>query len=101
MKTLEEMPVAGYEAAIERFIEEAAHWDGSLPVETFLEGWETIEQRGTVLEIKAQVVHDRLVLMAPSESPLVVQDSRIQLEDGREVVIELVPAETAAGSPRR
>jgi len=97
MKTLEEMPVAGYEAAIERFIEEAAQWDGSLPVKTFLEAWETIEQRRTVLEIEARIVHDRLVLMAPSESPLVVQDNRIQLEDGREVVIELVPAEAAAG----
>lgn len=97
MKTLEEMPVAGYEAAIEQFIEEAAQWDGSLPVKTFLEAWETIEQRRTVLKIKAQVVHDRLVLRAPSESPLVVQDNRIQLEDGREVVIELVPAEAATG----
>ena len=37
MRTLKEMPVARYEAAIERFIEEAAHWDGSLSVETFFE----------------------------------------------------------------
>jgi hypothetical protein len=95
MKTLEERPVARYEAAIERFIEEAAHWDGSLPVETFFEAWETIERHRTTLEIQAQVVRDRLVLMAPPESPLVVQDNRIQLEDGREVVITLVPAGAA------
>lgn len=97
MKTLEEMPVARYEAAIERFIEEAAHWDGSLPVETFFEAWEAIDRRRTTLEIQAQVVRDRLVLMAPSESPLVVRDNRIQLEDGREVVITLVPAGAATG----
>ncbi len=42
MNTLEEMPVAEYEAALERFIEEAGHWDGSLPVETFFEASEAI-----------------------------------------------------------
>lgn len=91
MNTLEEMPVAEYEAAIERFIEEAGHWDGSLPVETFFEAWEAIEQRRATLEIQARIVHDRLVLTSPPKSPLVVQDNRIQLEDGRELIITLVP----------
>lgn len=95
MKTLEEMPIDEYEAAIEQFIEEAAHLDGSLPVETFFEAWETIEQRRTTVEIKAQVVHDQLVLMSPSESPWVVQGNRIRLEDGRELIITLVPAGAA------
>lgn len=92
MKTLEEMSIDEYEATIEQFIEEAAHWDGSLSVETFFETWETIEQHRTTVEIKAQVIHDRLVLMSPPESPWAVQDNRIRLEDGRELVITLVPA---------
>ncbi len=97
MTTLEDMPVTEYETAIERFIEEAAQWEGSLPVETFFHAWEEIERRRTALELKARVVHDRLVLMAPPDSPLVVHDNRIQLEDGRELVITLVPTETASG----
>ncbi|PKO20985.1 MAG: hypothetical protein CVU38_17170 [Chloroflexi bacterium HGW-Chloroflexi-1] len=45
MKTLEKMPLGEYETVIERFIEEAARWDGALPVETFFDAWAALESR--------------------------------------------------------
>lgn len=45
MKTLEGMSVDEYEAAIDRFIEKAAQWDGSLPAETFFATWKALESR--------------------------------------------------------
>lgn len=101
MRTLEEMPVAEYEAVVERFIEEAARWDGSLPAETFFEAWAAIERRKETVEVQARVEDDRLVLTAPSDSRLRVQDNRIWLEDGRQVVIRLMPVRGATGSASR
>ena len=97
MKTLEEMPVAEYEAVVERFIEEAARWDGSLPVKTFFEAWAALERSKETVEVQAHVEDDRLVLTAPPDSPLTVQDNRIWLEDGRQVVIRLVSARASTG----
>lgn len=89
MKTLEEMPLDQYEATMQQFIRDAADWDGSLPIETFFEVWEALDQKRTVLEIKAQVVSDRLILAVSPDSPLMVQGNRILLEDGRAVIITL------------
>ena len=97
MKTLEEMPAAEYEAVVDRFIEEAAQWDGSLPVETFFEAWAAIERRKETVEVQAYVEDDRLVLTAPPDSPLTVEDNRIWLEDGRQVVLKLISARASAG----
>ncbi len=98
MKTLEEMPVAEYEAVVERFIEEeVAQWDGSLPVETFFEAWAALERRKETVEVQACVEDDRLVLTAPPGSPLTVQDNRIWLEDGRQVVLKLISVRASAG----
>jgi len=80
----------GTEAVVERFIEEASRWDGSLPVETFFEDWAAIERRKETVEVQACVEDDRLVLTAPPDSPLTVQDNRIWLEDGRQVVLKLI-----------
>lgn len=91
------MPVAEYKAVIERFIEEAAQWDGSLPIETFFEAWAAIERRKKPVEVQARVEGEYLVLTAPPDSPLMVQGNRIWLEDGRQVVINLVPAQAATG----
>jgi len=96
MKTLEKMPLDEYETVIERFIEEAARWDGSLPVETFFDAWAALESRKDQVEVQAEVKGDRLVLAAPPDSALRVQGNRIWLQDGRQVVIRLVAAPVAA-----
>lgn len=92
MKDLESIPLDEYETVIERFIEEAAQWDGSLPVETFLDTWAMLEGQKEHIEIQAQVAGDHLVLAAPPDSALRAQDNRIWLQDGRQVVIHLVAA---------
>ncbi|NOX60335.1 MAG: hypothetical protein GXP42_00065 [Chloroflexi bacterium] len=89
MKTLDEMSAKEYQVGIDRFIEEADQWDGALSLETFLQSWDELEKRRTVLELKAQIVNDRLVLKAAPEAPITVRDNRIQLDDGRELVIVL------------
>ncbi len=96
MKTLEKMPLGEYETVIERFIEEAARWDGSLPVETFFDAWAALESRKDQVEVQAEVKGDRLVLAAPPDSSLRVQGNRIWFQDGRQVVIRLVATPMAA-----
>ena len=96
MKTLEKMPLGEYETVIERFIEGAARWDGSLPVETFFDAWAALERRKDQVEVQAEVKGDRLVLAAPPDSSLRVQGNRIWFQDGRQVVIRLVAAPMAA-----
>lgn len=98
MKTLEKMPLGEYETVIERFIEEAARWDGSLPVETFFDAWAALESRKDQVEVQAEVKGDRLVLAASPDSSLRVQGNRIWLQDGRQVVIRLVVAPMATTS---
>jgi len=98
MKGLEGIPLDEYKTVIERFIEEAAHWDGSLPVETFFDTWATLESQKEHIEIQAQIAGDHLVLVAPPDSALRAQGNRIWLQDGRQVVIDLVAAPmTASG----
>jgi hypothetical protein len=96
MKTLEQMPLGEYETVIERFIEEAARWDGSLLVETFFDAWAALESRKDQVEVQAEVKGDRLVLAAPPDSSLRVQGNRIWFQDGRQVVIRLVTTPMAA-----
>jgi hypothetical protein len=96
MTSLQEMQPAEYEAAIARFLEEAAEWDGTLPIDTFMQTWDAIEQRRETLHIRAQLIQNRLVLRVPPESPLTVIENRIQLEDGRELVIDLQLLEETA-----
>jgi hypothetical protein len=95
MKTLQEMSATEYEAVMDRFIEKAAQWDGSLPIETFFEAWAEIERHKANLQVQAQIKGNQLVLTAPPDSPLVVQGNQIRLEDGRQVTIQLILAPTA------
>ena len=48
------MPLGEYETVIERFIEGAARWDGSLPVETFFDAWAAFESRKDQVEVQAE-----------------------------------------------
>ena len=89
MKTLEELSLQEYQNGIDLFVEKAARLDDALPLDTFLQSWDELEKRRAILEIKAQIVNDRLVFKASPDIPVIVQDNRIQLDDGRELVIVL------------
>ena len=92
-RTIENIPAEEFEQIVDRFIEQAAAWDGTLPAETFFEAWDALTDEETPLEVQAVIVGNELVLETPPESPLTTQGSRIRLEDGRELVIRLRPIE--------
>jgi len=88
-RTIENIPVEEFEHIVDRFIEQAAAWDGALPAEIFFEAWDALMGEEAPLEVEAVVVGDELLLETPAESPLTARGSRILLEDGRELVIRL------------
>jgi len=92
-RTIENIPAEEFERIVDRFIEQAAAWDGTLPAEIFFEAWEALRGEETPLEVEAVVVGGELLLETPPESPLTARGSRILLEDGRELVIRLRSAE--------
>jgi len=88
-RTIENIPAEEFEQIVDRFIEQAAAWDGALPAETFFEAWDVLTDEESPLEVQAVIVGNELLLETPPESPLTARGSRILLEDGRELVIRL------------
>jgi hypothetical protein len=88
-RTIENIPAEEFEQIVDRFIEQAAAWDGALPVEEFFKAWDVLADKDTPLEVQAVIVGNELLLETPPESPLTARGSRILLEDGRELVIRL------------
>ena len=94
-RTIENIPAEEFEQIVDRFIEQAAAWDGDLPVETFFEAWDVLASEEAPLEVQAVVVGNELLLETLPESPLTARGSHILLEDGRELVIRLRSIEPA------
>lgn len=88
-RTSENIPAEEFEQIVDRFIEQAAAWDGALPAETFFEAWDVLTEEEAPLEVQAMIVGSELLLETHPESPLTARGSRIRLEDGRELVIRL------------
>ena len=88
-RTIENIPAEEFEQVVDRFIEQAAAWDGALSVEDFFKAWDVLASEDTPLEVQAVIVDDELLLETPPESPLTARGSRILLEDGRELIIRL------------
>ena len=91
LRTIESIPAEEFEQIVNQFIEQAAAWDGALPVEAFFEAWDGPVDEKAPLEVQAVIVDNELLLETSPESPLTAQGSRILLEDGRELVIRLLP----------
>ena len=88
-RTIDNIPGKEFEQIVDQFIEQAAAWDGALPVDVFFDTWNALENEDAALEVDAVIVDNELVLETPPESPLTARGSRIWLEDGRELVIRL------------
>ena len=95
-RTIENIPAGEFEQIVDRFIEQAAAWDGALPIEDFFEAWEALAAEDTPLEVQAVIVDNELLLETPPESPLTARGSHILLEDGKELIIRLRSLEPAA-----
>ena len=93
-RTLENIPTKEFEEVVNNFIEKAAAWDESLPIETFFSALDelTPSYSQTPLSVIATVVDGKLFLETHPESPLTAEGNTIWLEDGKELVIQLQPA---------
>ncbi len=89
MTTLDNATPREFERIAENFIAQLADWDGSLPIDAFLNAWTEIDRARQAPEIQARIIDDHLVLVAPPNSPVIVQGNRLRWEDGHEVVIRL------------
>lgn len=93
-KLLEEMSPEQFEQVMGDFI---AREQTEVPPSTFFEALARIDQerRATarVIHLRTRVAGDKLVFAPPSkpEDAIAVEENEIVLEDGRRLVLELVP----------
>lgn len=98
-KLLEEMSPEGFEQVMDVFI---TREQTEVPTSIFFEALARIDQerRATarVLHLRTRVAGDKLILEPPSkpEDAITVEENEIVLEDGRRIVLELVPEPPAS-----
>jgi len=51
-RTIENIPAKEFEQIMARFIEQAAAWDGALPIEDFFGAWEVLADEKAPLEVR-------------------------------------------------
>ena len=78
-----------FDEAIEQYISWASEWDGALPADVFFGVWADLQHRERPVELQARIVEGRLQLTTMPGSQVRIQDNRIYLEDGRDLVIQL------------
>ena len=93
-RTLENIPTKEFEEVVNNFIEKAAAWDETLPIETFFSALDELSpsHNKTPLSVIATIVDGQLFLETHPESPLTAEGNTIWLEDGKELLIQLQPA---------
>lgn len=93
-KLLEEMSPEEFEQAMDDFIEREPT---EVPTSTFFEALAHIDQErratASVIHLRTRVAGDKLVFVPPTEpeNAITVEENEIVLEDGRRIVLELVP----------
>jgi len=90
--TIDTISQQEFEEAIEQYIGWAAEWDGALPADVFFGIWADFQRQESPVELHARIVEGHLQLVSTPGSPVRVQDNRIWLEGGRELVIQLESA---------
>ncbi len=91
--TIDTISQQEFDEAIEQYISWASEWDGALPADVFFGVWADLQHRERPVELRARIVEGRLQLTTMPGSQVRVQDNRIYLEDGRELVIQLETAQ--------
>jgi len=93
-KLLEEMSPEEFERVMGDFV---TREQTEVPVSTFFETLASMDQEkraaARVIHLRTRVAGDRLVFFPPveSEDAITVEENEIMLEDGRRIVLELVP----------
>jgi len=91
--TIDTVSQLEFDEAIEQYVSWASEWDSALPADVFFGVWADFQRGEHLVELRARVVEGRLQLSPVSASTIQARDNRIHLEDGRELVIELEPAQ--------
>jgi len=91
--TIDTISQQEFDEAIEQYISWASEWDGALPADVFFGVWADLQHRERPVELRARIVEGRLQLTTMPGSQVRVQDNRIYLEDGLELVIQLETAQ--------
>ena len=95
-KLFEEMSPEEFEQVLDDFI---TREQTEVPISTFFKtlaliDWEKREA-AKVIRLQTRVVGDRLVFSPPGpEAAITVEGNEIVLEDGRRILLELLPAQT-------
>jgi hypothetical protein len=94
-KLLEEMSPEEFEQVLDDFI---TREQTEVPVSTFFKALALIDQEkravARVIRLQTRVVDDRLVFFPPGPGvAITVAGNEIVLEDGRRILLELVPAQ--------
>jgi len=88
-RAIDTVSQAEFDEAIERYIDWASEWDGSLPADVFFGIWADFQRDEQPVEVRARIVGGNLQLSPLPGSSIRAEDNRIWLEDGRELVIRL------------
>jgi len=65
-------------------------WHGDLPTDVFFGVWASLAREAKPLVVRVQLGTIPPIITVPPDSPLAVDNNRIVLEDGRELLLEFV-----------
>ncbi|MBN2007312.1 MAG: hypothetical protein JXA21_28450 [Anaerolineae bacterium] len=87
-ETVEAISEQEWEAAIASHLAWGETWHGDLPSDVFFGVWAGLAKQTKPLIVTIQGNMTRPVLSVPPGSPLVVENNRIVLDDGRELELK-------------
>ncbi len=86
-ETIDELSEQEWEAAVAAHLAWGETWRGDLPADVFFGVWAAQVRQVEPLVVTVQGALTQPVLSVPPDSPLTVEDNRIVLDDGRELVL--------------
>jgi len=89
-ETIEAISDQEWEEAIAAHLAWGETWRGDLPADVFFGIWASLAGEAKPLIVTVQLNAPEPTVTVPPESPLTVEDNRIMLEDGRELMIQFV-----------
>jgi hypothetical protein len=87
-ETIEAISDHEWEEAIASHLAWGETWRGDLPADVFFGLWASLASEAKPLIVTVQLNAPEPTVTVPPESPLTVEDNRILLEDGRELMIQ-------------
>jgi len=89
-KTIDAISEQEWERALAAHLDWGQAWHGDLPADVFFGVWASLAHEAKPLVVKVQLGAARPTVTVPPDSPLSIDNNRIVLEDGRELLLEFV-----------